>query len=448
MRWFVTDPTNAFLPLLYRVVPPDVPIVRLSPQDADGVAWDIAKDVTNEVMNEALQRGLFPDSLLERGDPFWIYKGREVPRAVVSVYLHRGSAWDVRDLVVPLKYPQFLKPLLAQCPRTRGMVKHDLVGRLGRDIVATSSATITRLATAAALWAKATRKSSLRTFLGERAVAHFAFTPAMAASLAGVANAMTYVLILLALERNDEFNHTLLVGDELRYLSDITGMEDVFARGRGAGLGGIVLAQGIPGLVSTWGEKRVKELLDLNNTWICLRSGAETAEEFSRHVGTVEGVQMSYSYSTTTGRSVTVGQSSGGSSSGSLGSGSSGTNWGESRSETSSTSHTASQSFSLHTKPAVLPSEVTNLPLANPLDDRVHGFVFGPDVGVFQFEAPFMTALDGYPPAPFGEMPLRPDADQLLQPWTLADLTRLKLDITNEFHKALHATWGSKGGYP
>ncbi len=446
MRWMVTDPTNAFLPLLYRVVPPDVSIVRMSPHDADGVAWDIAKDVTNEVMNEALQRGLFPDSAKGGGDPFWMFKGREVSRAPVSVFLHRSSDWGIRDFAVPFKYPQFLKPLLMQCPRTRGMVKHDLVGRLGRDIVATSSATINQLATAAALWSKAKRKYSLRTFLDERAVVHFAFTPAMAASLAGVANAMTYVLILLALERNDEFNHTLLIGDEARYLHEITGMEDLVARGRGAGLGAILLAQGIAGLNSTWGEKRVKELLDLVNTWICLRSGPETAEEFSKHVGVVEGIQKSYSYSSTYGQSVTRGTTYGGSTSSSFSGSSSSSNWSESHSVTSSSSHTNSESFALHTKQAILPSELTNLPLASPLDDLVRGFVFGPDVGAFEFATPFMKALDSYPPAPFTQMSVRPDSDQVLKPWTLEDLRRLKLDPTSAFHKALLATWGSKGG--
>jgi hypothetical protein len=448
MRWLVTDPTNAFLPLLYRVTPPDVPVVRLSPHDAGGVAWDIAADVTNEVMNEALQRGLFPDSAKGTADPFWTFKGREVSKSVVSVFLHRQSVWTVRDMVVPLKYPQFLRSLLEQNPRTRGMVKHELVGRLGRDITATSSATINQFAIAAALWAKAGRKYSMKEFLDQRAVAHFAFTPHMAAALAGVANAMTYVLILEAIKRNEEFNHTLLIGDEARYLNELVGLEDLAARGRGAGLGAVLLAQGLPGLTSSWGEKRVKELLDLVNTWVCLRAGPDTAEAFSRHVGVVEGIQKSYSYSSTYSRSETYTTSRGGGSSSSFGQYSSNSNWGESKSVTSGTSYTYGESFALHTKPAVLPSELTNLPLASPEADAIHGFAFGPDVGVFQFTTPFLSALDDCPPAPFDQMPVRPDCDQLLQPWTLEDLRRLKLDLTPAFLKALRITWGRNGGVP
>ena len=325
------------------------------------------------------------------------------------------------------------------------MTKHELVGRLGRDIVATSSATINQLAIGVALWSKAKRKYSLREFLDERAVAHFAFTPLMAASLAGVANAMTYILILLALDKNEEFNHTFLVADESRYLSEITGMEDVAARGRGAGLGALVLAQGTPGLISTWGEKRVAELLDLVNTWICLRSGADTAELFSKHVGQVEGVQMSYSNGTTTSYGVTDTETYGGGST-SSGSGSSSTsNWSSSHAVTSSTSNSYTETFALNTKAAVLASEVTNLPLANPHDDAIHGFALVPDVGVFEFTSPFMDAFSQYPPAPFSKMSLRPDSDQILQPWTLEDLIRLKLD-PKPFHRALRITWGSTGG--
>lgn len=216
MRWLVIDPTNAFLPLLYRVLPPDVPVVRLSPQDAGGVAWDVAKDVTSKVMNEAFQKSLFPDSMFQSGDPFWALKGRELSEAVVSVFLHRGSDWELRDLVVPIKYPQYLKPLLGQSPYTRAMTEHELAGRLGRDTIATCSATVNRLATAAAMWAAADRKVSLEEFLDGRSVAHFAFTPALAASLTGVANALSYVLILKAIERGREFDHTVLIGDEAR----------------------------------------------------------------------------------------------------------------------------------------------------------------------------------------------------------------------------------------
>src|SRR4051794_28062407 len=236
MRWLIVDPTNAYLPLLYQVVPSDVPIVRATPVDASGKRWAIREDITSPALNEALQDGLFPESLFQKaGDPFWYTKAREVTGAVVTVFLEKGSAWEFHDLVIPIKYPQFLKPLLVQCATTRGMATHELVGRLGRDITSSASSIINKMAIAAALWQKATGTFSLRGFLSGSEVLHLAYTPDMIPCFAGIANAMTRVLVLLGITRNDPHDHTILWLDEGRYLADLAGLEDLAARGRGAG---------------------------------------------------------------------------------------------------------------------------------------------------------------------------------------------------------------------
>lgn len=444
LRWCVIDPTNAYLPYLYQILPRHVEILRASPQDEDGAAWDIAKDITNQTLNQALQAGLFPDALLQKAnDPFWYTKGREVSEGLVSVYHFLGSRWEFCDIVIPLKYPQFLRPVLRQCPQTRGMVKHDLVGRLGRDIVATSSSVVNKMATAAAMWRRAKRKFSLKDFLESRSVLHFAFTPDLAPGLSGVANALTYVMILLALKRNEEYNHTILFADESRYLADITGIDDLAARGRGSGLGAHILAQGTPGLVAKWGENRVRELLDLICTWVTFAAGPETARAFSNAVGQYEGIQTSWGNSHTSSHSATYSTNSGGSYNSNSGSTS---NWGSSYSSTSGSSSTYSESFQLVVKDAILPGEVTNLRLADADDDLLEGYAFNPDVGAFYFETDFLRYFSGLDQPPFWEMPFRPDEHQKLLPWTVEDCQRLNLELTPDLMKALRITWGDTGG--
>lgn len=444
MRWWVIDPTDAYLPLLYQVLPLDVPVVRVSPQDAQGARWDIAKDVTSDALNEALQAGLLPDALFQKaGDPFWYTKARELVGGLVTVYHERISDWQFHDLVIPIKYPQFLKPVLMQSPRTRGIAKVELVGRLGRDIVSTSSSVVNKMAVAAALWRKAQKTFTLREFLDSRSVAHFAFNAQLMASLAGIGNAMTYVLVKLAMgRRGAEYNHTLVIGDEGRYLSDIAGFDEIAATGRQFGLGVWLLAQGLPGLLSKWGEKPVKELLDLVSTWVTLSAGYDTAAAFCQMVGQVEGVQKSYSNSTSFGRSETTTTSSGGSSSWTPGQGTTyGRNWNASRAVSFNSSSTSSESFQLVTKGAVLESEVTNLPLASAEHDLIRGFAFNPAAGgVFEFETPFLGHFRSLPAAPFEALPLRPDSDQRLEPWDVDDVRRLKLEMTPELIKALHIT--------
>jgi hypothetical protein len=97
--------------------------------------------------------------------------------AVVTVYHDRDSQWEFPDWVVPIKYPQFLKPLLMQSARTRGKAQHELAGRLGRDIVMTTKSIINKMAIAAALGQRATRTFRLRDFLDGREVLHLAYTP-------------------------------------------------------------------------------------------------------------------------------------------------------------------------------------------------------------------------------------------------------------------------------
>lgn len=445
LRWLTIDPTNTLLPYLFQILPLDVPILRVSPQDADGLAWDIGADITNETLNEALQTGLFPDALFQQSsDKFWYTKGREMSGYVVNVYHDRRSPWEFHDLVIPIRYPQFLKPLFLQSPRTRGQARSEIVGRLGRDIKSTSSSVLNRMATAAALWRNAKRKFSIKEFLESRSVMHFAFTPDLAPSLSGIANAMTYMLILMAIKRNDETNHTILWCDESRYLADISGLDDIAARGRGSGLGLISVAQGLPGLVAKWGEKRASELLDLICTWVTFSAGHETAQMFSRMVGQVEGIQKSYGTSVTTSTSRTEGvsTSSGGTFLNPTNSVS------RSESVTHSSSFSYSENFQLVTKDSILPSEITNLPLADPIDDLLQGFAFNPDVGAFRFQTDFIKDLEALPAPPFIEMPMRPDHHQRLEPWTLEDIRRLNLELTPDMIKALHSTWGNAGGPP
>jgi len=442
MRWLVIDPTNGYLSYLYQVLPENIEIIRSTPQDELGASWEIRKDITSDSLNNALQTALFPDALFKKaGDPFWYHKAREVTESEVTVYLDRSSEWRFADLIIPIKFPQFLRPLLAQSPRTRGMVDHELVGKLGRDIVATTSSVINRMAVAAALWQRATKTFSLRSFLNRQdAVLHLGFRPDLIPSLAGIANAMTYMLILMALEGDDETDFTYMCLDEGRFLDEVTGLPLIGARGRGAGLGAAVTCQGTPGLIASWGNDKVKELLDTISAWTTFGAGIETAQAFSKFVGQIEGVERSYGISTSEGTSHSFGRNSGGSS-GLSGPSSS---WGKNFSVTHSTNTTYSENFKLSLRDAILPSEITGL--GRPVDGVLKGFTFNPDVGLFQFDAPFLDHFESLGAPPFRGIPARPDSDQRLLPWTTEDLQRLRLELTPEFMEALRVTWGASGG--
>lgn len=435
MRWLVIDPTDAYLPFLYQILPSEIPIVRASPHDLFGARWHIAQDIRAETDILLLETAMFPDSLFASStDSFWPREARSLFGDVIRVFVDNGSDWRFADAVIPLYYPQYLKPLLAQSGRTRHNITNRLVGKLGRDITITASSVIRNMAVAAALWEKAPYTFTIDDFLRSRSVLHFSYSPAMIPALSGVANALSQMLVIKATERNDPYDFTTLWLDEARYLSDLGGLDDLVARGRGAGLGAIVSAQGLPGLVSKWKENRVKEFRDLINTWVTLSAGDETAEAFSKFVGKVEGQQRSWS----TSESKTSGYSSPES-------------FGIAEafyayaypgppprgSYNSSTSSSQSESFQMATKEAILPSEIMGLPIVTQERPLLEGFAYSPNTGCFDFTSTFLPFFDSLIDPPFTVIPKRPAGDQILLPWNEHDIARLKLKPSRKMIEAI-----------
>jgi hypothetical protein len=436
MRWLVIDPTDSYLPHLYQVLPTDVPIVRISPHDMESARWDIASDVTCESEIMLLERVMFPDSLFSSStDSFWPREARSLFGDIIRVFMDRGSDWEFSDAIVPLYYPQFLKPLLAQSHRTAHNVTNRLVGKLGRDITATASSVIRNMAVAAALWKQAKYTFTIKDFLESRSVLHFSYRPSMIPALAGIANALSHMLVIKGTERNDPFNFTTLWLDEARYLSDLGGLDDMVARGRGAGFGAIIAAQGLPGLIKAWDIKRVNELRDLINTWVTFSAGDDTAEAFAKMVGKVEGIQRSWSTSENVSTTIT----------GPLNMHPLIEFFQALIRPASKTPHTLSnskskgysESFQMTTREVVLPSEITNLPIITKERPIIEGFAFSPNTGCYKFESTFIPYFESLIEPPFTQVPLRPPDDQILHPWNEDDLTRLNLAPTAKMISAI-----------
>lgn len=437
MRWLVIDPTDSYLPLLYQILPCDISIFRISPDDSEGTSWDIARDIRNETDVLLLEKAMFPDSIFaSSSDSFWPREARSVFGDIIRVFIDRGSDWQFADAIIPLYYPQFLKPLLAQSPRTRHNVSNRLVGKLGRDITATASSVIRNMAVAAALWKKATYSFTIKDFLDIRAVMHLSYSPSMIPALSGIANTLSHLLVLKAMERNDPHNYTTLWLDEGRYLSDLAGLDDLVARGRGAGLGAVVSAQGLPGLVSKWNQSRVNEFRDLINTWVTLSAGDETAEAFSKFVGKVEGVQRSWSVSESETHTHSTSQPSSNPIS-SFFQGLSKPSQGPISSSSTSYTFGRSDSFQMTTKEAVLPSEIAGLPIITKESPLVHGFAFSPNSGCYRFKSSFMPFFESLIEPPFDCISKRPPEDQILHPWNEEDINRLRLAPTAKMMAAI-----------
>ncbi len=439
-RWVFLDPSG-LLPYLYQIVPPHIDIIRATPDDAEGLAPDFASGIRGESDVLVLGSCLFNEDIARQSsDRFWTQMAREKFEDCVRVFRHLGSDWGIWDPIIAIKYPQFLKPLLAQSPYTRGSVINDLTGRMGQGITASARSVLNELACAASLWRHAKKRFTLAQFLDGQSVLHLQFTPRLSKVVAGLYGALTSSLTLTGLERQDKKNHTLLVLDEARYLAGLaTGLlGDVAARGRAAGLHAIVSTQSCAPLKKLLGAEGFEEFIDLVGTWFCLSSGPFTGKLFSDICGDMEGFQDSKGSSTSKGTTDGSSKNYSWSSSPQGGSSSVSHGWSVSQSLTEG----ANANTALAVKAAILKGEVGQVPFADPKRDCIHGHFFNPNFGCGTFRTDFLNHFRQLPPPPFRDYARRPVEQELLEPWTEAECRdRLRLNWTPELQEALHSTW-------
>jgi hypothetical protein len=315
MRWYIIDPTGLYLVHLFRILHPSVPIYRVTPEDLHGLKWDAAADIgTSPDLAMALCKTLFAEAMAKTNEQFWTIKGYTVPFWVIMTFVELGGDWTLADLVRCLSFPQFLLPILKQSKSVSGAAAHDLQDKMGQGIIATASGPINQLATAAAAMEKAAGRftfSGPDGFLNQNAVMHFGFTPESMNNLGPFASAMVRIMTLHAFRRPEEANHTFVVCDEGRYLSDLP-LEEIMARGRQHGMSCVLSAVGVEGLSNKWGKGRTGEILESPATWLAFSSGYATAKEFCDLVGPVHGLQRSSNVGANCGTTVGASYGNGG----------------------------------------------------------------------------------------------------------------------------------------
>lgn len=433
IRWLVVDPTGAYGPFLHQVVPPTIPIWFLDPAEVRGLAWDVATDMgIDELIAEAIAEAILPASLSRGADPFWVTKAKELVLACLRLFIDRRSRWVLADLARLFEHPEFIPPVLAQSPRTRGTPKHTLVGEMGAGVLAVASGEVKKLSYIAAAMEHADRTFTLSGpdgFLNQKVVAHMGYDPSSMRAMSLYAGVLTEVMSLHAFRRRDEHNHTVIWADEGRYMSGLP-IEAINARGRQSGLSCVLSSVGIPALLSTWKSDRVDELLDGVFSWVAFSCGHRTAKAFCDLVGEV--AQLEESRGKTENKTWNWGRSWS-------------EGWGNVPAPGASfgygTSSSTSSTFSLQVRQALLTSEVTNLPQGNTRDDLLEFFLFSRGVGLYHAKTPFLNVYRNLPPAP-PEPVRRPAEEFKLRLFDTSDVDRLNLELTDALKDVLRAQEG------
>ena len=126
-RWFVIDPDGVYLPWLFRILPPGVPLLILSPQHPLGRRWLMWQDVQDQMTIHLVAAAIVNERLMDKGkDPFWYSMVREVVINVLTLFVELKGHFEFTDLCILMKYRPLLRPLLMQSAKTRSFASRDL----------------------------------------------------------------------------------------------------------------------------------------------------------------------------------------------------------------------------------------------------------------------------------------------------------------------------------
>ena len=409
------DPNSVFRPRLHYSVPQSAGIIDFDLTNARGWGWAAWADLRGPTEWNLFVDNLIPKSLRTGSDPFWPQTGLTTVVNVCDCLSTYGVEWTFGTVMRVLNDFGFCRALLQCNPRTRAFADNtlDLTKRIGQNVSASNHSLVRHMLAAGAydLQVPRERRVSIRQFLDTRyAALLISYPPHLIPAIGGYVNTFLTLLCMEAFKRVALPGQgvTYLCLDEARYSADLSGIDQIAARGRGAGMGAVVSALGLPSLETAFGQKRAAELMSLSNLWCSLAIDEVTAAAFERRAGKYEA------WVTGTGASR-------------------GTSGGWSRTYAQQGSFTVqggwtegqSTSTSLQLRDVVLASELMYLTTpSNPiLPDRAHGFGLSADTGCFSFEMDLAGARKATGPVPAVLVPQRPDLP--LTPFTPADCMAL-----------------------
>ena len=302
-------------------------VQTLHPFDKRGVAWDIAKDVTDPMIAIEIATILIPENAGEK-EPYFPQAARALLSGVLeSLLRHAPGKWTLRDAVLALRYPERARVLLKSSTDTRYLIeKYAGTSRTAKDIASTLENSLRRLSFVAAAWELATEKVSLVDWLKDgESVLLLGSSPKMESTFRELNRAILHRAAQLIREQGEadrEGNgrpprQTWIVVDELREAGRLDGFYSLLVEGRSKGACVVLGFQDIPGLYSVYGRELAAEMIGLCSNKAFLRSSDNDTQEFaSRSFGTQEidlprasvshGVSRTYGDSRSTSESTTT----------------------------------------------------------------------------------------------------------------------------------------------
>lgn len=414
----------------------------LNPFDANGCAWDIAKDIKERVHAEEMAEILVPSEQNAK-QPFFGDAVRALLAGVMKVFfLTAGERWTFRDLMYAMSSPDTIIEVISRTAETRGLISTYLnKTETEKSIISTIDTKLKTYRAIAGLWDKAKESVSIKDWImpqAKRGKPNYVIVLGYDETASTAIEAINRVILKRVTQEilqlpDDSAGESLqgivksiyirdaslpkrrhwIMLDELRNLGKLDGIGKLLTAGGSKGAAVVLGIQDNDGIQDVYGEKGASEFLAMCNSFSFFRINSEKTQNWvSALLGKDELLERYTSVNSNTGWSDT---------------GQKGFwNYGEG-SFTQTVGRSVDVRLAYRDVINVLPSELGNLKF--PKEHNVlDGWYFSP----FTPLSPRRTTIPGdtvfsglLNPLSSYQIVRRPSEDQELRPWTNDDLKRL-----------------------
>jgi hypothetical protein len=287
-----------------RLVLPGSSIKYIEPFDLEnGVAWDVAAEITSIAEAEAMGRLLAPTNPEGREPFFDDSAGNAIAGIVVSLYVTRGHDWILSDLTKILSGgPNAIRYALARVPElNRGRIEFyfNNAQKMNRDVLGTLGNRTSDLAAAALQWEKASERVTLVGWKTGKFALLLGYSHNYPEATKAISRALLSKMSRLILAEPDwYFPRSWVFLDELPFFGRLDSLPGLLSLGPAKGLAASVSFQDVGLMRHVYGPDLMQAINGLTpQKLFCRLSDVDTAEWASRHFGEVERTRLTRSIS-------------------------------------------------------------------------------------------------------------------------------------------------------
>jgi hypothetical protein len=304
-RAFIYDNKPDFLPFAHELGLAKQ-VWNFDPFHKDGVAWDIANDVTSVAEAQQVAAALAPvDSKLTQ--KYFDEAAQLLLEAVMIAFIEiSGKEWTFRDVLLVCSSAKRIKKLTALSKHYS--VKANVAAIFGPEkspdeVVASINVRFGPYKVAAALWSQAREKRSVREWRDKNAILLITGRSDFKQALRPINQALFRLASVLLLTQGDSKERaSWFFLDEVREIGKLEGLRELANTGRSKGVRLVLGFQTIEGMRAEHEENPADEIINLCANKTFLHSNSEkTRKWMAESLGEIEVDETVFTHSHTSG---------------------------------------------------------------------------------------------------------------------------------------------------